>query len=58
MLIIFVMAEAFIAHMYAMAGTFAASTAIWFSIRAARGEGRREEGGIGRDVKGEEKIGG
>ncbi|MEO9365682.1 MULTISPECIES: hypothetical protein [Candidatus Nitrosocaldus] len=52
------MAEAFIAHMYAMAGTFAASTAIWFSIRAARGGGRREEEeGISRDVKEEEKIG-
>ncbi len=44
------MAEAFIAHMYTMAGTFAVSTAIWFSIRASRG---RE--GISRGTKGEER---
>lgn len=45
------------AHMYAMAGTFAVSTAIWFSIRASRGRSRGGE--IGRDVEkeGEEKIG-
>lgn len=50
------MAEALISHMYAMAGTFAVSTAIWFSIRAARG-GRREEGSS-RDKEEEgEKIG-
>jgi|GEM_PF-741965 hypothetical protein len=31
------MAEMFIEHMYAMAGVFVASTALWFSIRGARG---------------------
>ncbi len=31
------MAEMFIEHMYAMAGMFIASTALWFGIRGARG---------------------
>lgn len=31
------MAEMFIGHMYAMAGVFIASTALWFGIRGARG---------------------
>jgi hypothetical protein len=30
------MAEMFIEHMYTMAGSFAASTAVWFAIRAGR----------------------
>ncbi len=30
------MAEMFIEHMYTMAGSLAASTALWFAIRAGR----------------------
>ncbi len=37
MFLILNMAEMFIGHMYAMAGVFIASTALWFGIRAARG---------------------
>jgi len=47
------MAEMFIGHMYAMAGVFAASTAVWFSIRGSRKAKGYEEKRIEDVTKGE-----
>ncbi len=47
------MAEMFIGHMYAMAGVFAASTAVWFSIRGSRKTKDYEEKRIEDVTKGE-----
>ncbi|MEM1942337.1 MAG: hypothetical protein QW248_05695 [Candidatus Nitrosocaldus sp.] len=50
------MAEAFMAHIYAMAGTFVVSTAIWFSIRASRGRGGEEINRNREEEEEEEKV--
>ena len=47
------MAEMFIGHMCAMAGVFAASTAVWFSIRGSRKMKGHEENRIEDVTKGE-----
>lgn len=44
------------AHMYAMAGTFAVSTAIWFSIRASRGREGVSINTAEEEEKEEEKV--